>query len=538
MVKRCSQIVLTLFFSLMLVADSGIRAQNPPVIEWQKSFGGTIGETANSVLQLPDGHFVFAGYTRSKDGDVTGSMGATDFWVVKLNAEGGIIWQRVLGGSDHDAQWDLQMTSDGGFLVSGQSKSSNGDVLVNKGLEDYWLIRLDASGNIIWQKTYGGSAMDEAYSAIETVDGGFVVAGYSESNDGDVSGNHGEVDYWVIRLDVAGNLIWQRSLGGSGEDEAYYVQQTSDGGFVVVGESESTDGDVTGNHGEGDFWVVKLNASGYVIWQKSYGGSSVDYARSVKQTATDELIIAGWSSSNNGDVTGNKGDTDYWVIKLDANGEMIWQKCYGGSDYDFAYAVDPTADGGFIVTGYTHSSDGDVTGHHGSTDYWLVKLDSDGNLQWQKTLGGSQYDQSYSVKQTLDGGYIIAGLSFSDDGDVTGNHHTAIGTTQDCWIVKLGNDLTGIEPVTTNLLRMYPNPVQSTVFLVIEDLQITGFDKHNPDQFELRICDMKGKSIELPWHVAGEEIILNTSAVAPGCYLLQVFCKQSGNMLMGNFIRQ
>jgi hypothetical protein len=530
----------TLFLVLaILLPVSLVLAQPAPVIEWQKSFGGTVGETANSVLQTTDGGFAFAGYTKSKDGDVSGNNGATDFWVVKLDAAGNLLWQQSLGGSDHEAQWDFQQTSDGGFIVSGQSKSANGDITVNKGAEDYWLVKLDAAGTIIWQKTYGGSGMDEAYAAREISTGGYIVAGYSESNDGDVTGNHGEIDYWVLRLDADGNLIWQRSLGGSGEDEAYYVQETNDGGFVIVGESESTDGDVTGNHGEGDYWVVKLNASGYFLWQKSFGGSSVDYPRMVKQTGDGGLVIAGWTSSVDGDVTGNKGDTDYWVIKLNEAGVLQWQKCLGGSDYDFAFGIDPTADNGFIVTGYTHSSDGDVTGHHGSTDYWLVKLDATGNLMWQKALGGSQYDQSYSVQQAADGSYIVAGLSFSNDGDVTGNHETAMGTTQDCWIVKLSADVTGMETIETNRFEMYPNPSQHYIRIVPEQYSMTGglLTAFLHGEMSLIVFDVTGRKISLPTSFLNNEIEINISSIMPGTYVVQFINNKSGKNEFGTFVK-
>lgn len=342
-----------------------------------------------------------------------------------------------------------------------------------------------------------------------------------------------------MRLDADGNLIWQKSLGGSGEDEAYYVQETNDGGFVIVGESESTDGDVTGNHGEGDYWVVKLNASGYFLWQKSFGGSSVDYPRMVKQTGDGGLVIAGWTSSVDGDVTGNKGDTDYWVIKLNESGMLQWQKCLGGSDYDFAYAIDPTADNGFIVTGYTHSSDGDVTGHHGSTDYWLVKLDATGNLMWQKALGGSQYDQSYSVQQAADGSYIVAGLSFSNDGDVTGNHETAIGTTQDCWIVKLSADFTGIETIESNRFEMYPNPAQQYIRIVPEQYSMTGglHTAFQHSEISLIVLDVTGRRISLPTSFSNNEIEMNISSIMPSTYVVQFINNKSGKIEFGTFVK-
>ncbi|MCD6097265.1 T9SS type A sorting domain-containing protein [bacterium] len=173
-----------------------------------------------------------------------------------------------------------------------------------------------AQPTIQWQKCLGGSGYDYAYSIQQTDDGGFIVAGYSNSNDGDVSGNHGERDYWVVKLNSAGDLVWQKSLGGSSWDEAWSIQQTSDGGFIVAGYSESNDGDVSGHHGGYDYWVVKLDSAGDIVWQKCLGGSYWDYAYSIQQTFDGGYIVAGESRSNNGDVSGNHGWGDYWVVKL------------------------------------------------------------------------------------------------------------------------------------------------------------------------------------------------------------------------------
>lgn len=514
-------------------------AQNVPVVEWQKSFGGTVGETANSVLQTADGGYAFAGYTKSKDGDVTVSQGNTDYWVVKMDASGNMQWQKSLGGSDHDAQWDFQLTNDGGFVIAGQSKSNDGDLLQNKGEEDYWIVRLSADGSIIWQRSFGGSGEDEAYSIQQTIDGGFIVAGYSASDDGDVSGNHGEVDYWILRLNGDGNLIWQKCFGGSEEDEAYSVQETADGGYVIVGESESTDGDVTGNHGEGDYWIIRLDINGYLLWQRSYGGSSVDYAKMVKRTSDNGFIIAGWSASTDGLVSNNKGNTDYWIVKVDEEGVLQWEKCFGGSDYDFAHAVSQTADGGFIVAGYTHSTDGDVTGNQGGTDYWLLKLDDAGNLSWQKALGGSSFDQAYSVQQSTDGGYILAGLSFSNDGDVSGNHTTPNGTTQDCWIVKMSADVTGIPSWSKGQVSIFPNPVRNVVTIQLDNFIQSGqIDSGvSSGEVSLRIIGNDGKMQEVPAVISGSVIKIDLEGMPAGYYTVQINSKNQNGLIAASFIK-
>ena len=400
---------------------------------WQRTLGGSGKDEAYSVQQTRDGGFVIAGRTESNDGDVSGYHGNGDAWIVKLDKNKNIIWQKILGGSNGDGMFSVQQTADGGYIVAGYTNSNDGDVFGNHGGSDAWIVKLDRNGNIVWQKALGGSNWDEAHSIQQTTDGGYIVAGYTKSNDGDVSGTHWILtDFWVVKLDKNGKIIWQRTLGGSDYDRAFSVQQTLDGGYIVVGYAGSNDGDVSGNHGSKDFWVVKLDMNGKIIWQKALGGTYGDEAYSVQQTSDGGYIVVGGTWSNDGNVSGNHGSGDAWVVKLDNNGNIIWQKALGGSNNDWAYSVQQTADGGYIVAGYTESNDGDVSRNHGGTDFWLVKLDSNGNIIWQKVLGGSDDDVAYSVQQMVNGGYIVVGVTGSNDGDVSGNH----GNT-DFWVVKL-----------------------------------------------------------------------------------------------------
>jgi len=417
--------------------DEGLTCPEGGLI-WQKTLGGSGVDIATSVQQTADGGYIVAGTSGSNNGNVTGNHGHYDYWIVKLNNAGIIQWQKSLGGSGDDYATSIQQTADGGYIVAGYSKSNNGDVTGNHSSPDYWIVKLNNAGIIQWQKSLGGSGTDMATSIQQTADGGYIVAGYSNSNDGDVTGNHGDHDYWIVKLNNAGIIQWQKSLGGSGYDCANSVQQTADGGYIVAGFSISNNGDVTGNHGI-DYWIVKLNNTGIIQWQRTLGGGGDDQANSVQQTADGGYIVAGLSRSNNGDVTGNHGGADYWIVKLNNAGNIQWQKSLGGSGYDYATSIQQTADGGYIVAGNSNSNNGDVTGNHGGTDYWIVKLNNAGIIQWQKSLGGSVHDYARSVQQTADGGYIVACTSGSNNGDVTGNH----GST-DYWIVKLS----GTNPTT------------------------------------------------------------------------------------------
>jgi hypothetical protein len=303
-----------------------------------------------------------------------------------------------------------------------------------------------ASADLVWQKCLGGSSYDWAYSVQQTSDGGYIVAGGTESNlTGDVGRNHGGEDFWVVKLDECGDVIWQKCLGGSSNDVVYgNIQQTFDGGYIVAGWTVSNlTGDVGRNHGGADCWVVKLDGSGEITWQKCLGGNSDDYALSVQQTSYGGYIIAGGTESNlTGDVGQNHGGEDYWVVKLDPSGDIAWQKCLGGSSWEYAVGIQQTFDSGYIVAGLTESNlTGDVGRNHGFIDYWVVKLDGSGEIIWQKCLGGSSIDDAESVQQTADGGYIVAGMTISNlTGDVGQNHGLF-----DYWIVKLGLDTRSME---------------------------------------------------------------------------------------------
>lgn len=438
---------LMLFFSTLCVVAQ-------PGIEWQKSLGGSFSDEASEIIQTTDGGFILVGFSKSDDGNVTNNQGDSDYWVVKLNSSGAIDWQKSYGGSAEDVAYSIKQTTDGGYIIVGNSKSNDGDVTGNHGESDYWVIKLSSTGDLTWQKSFGGAADDIAQSVQQTAEGGYVIAGHSKSNDGDVSGNHGESDYWIVKLTSTGDLTWQKSYGGTSFDLTEAIQQTTDGGYIVAGFTRSVDGDVSNNNGNYDYWVLKIDSSGTITWEKSFGGTSFDYGTAVKQTSDGGFIVAGLTLSVDGDVTGNHGNADYWVLKLDSAGLLTWQKTLGGSELDYAYSIDQTNDGGYVVTGYSYSNNYDVSGNHGLLDYWMVRLYDTGSIEWQKCLGGSDDDLAFGVQETTDGGYIVAGYSNSNDGNVTGNH----GET-DFWAVKLESENIGVNEISvSDLLSIYPNP--------------------------------------------------------------------------------
>lgn len=403
-----------------------------PSIQWQHTFGGTNFDQVESVIQTYDGGFAAAGISTSNNGNVTGNHGAGDFWIIKLNASGVLQWQKSYGGTADDGAFSISQTSDSGYIVAGTSTSVNGNVTANHGFIDFWIIRLNSSGVLLWQKSFGGSSVDIPYDIHQTTDLGFIIGGYTVSNDGDVSGNHGFEDFWIMKITSAGVLQWQKCFGGSMDERALSVQQTSDGGYVAGGYTKSTDGDVAGNHGDYDYWIVKMSSTGALQWQKCLGGTSSDQGSSVQQTSDGGYIAAGFTASVNGDVTFNHGFEDLWMVKMNSTGNLQWQKSLGGTGVDQAYKVKQLSGGGFVVAGSSYSLNGDVTGNHGGYDDWIARTDISGNIVWQKSLGGSSVEECYSISTTTGNGYILAGGTLSNDGNVSGNHGDC-----DYWIVKL-----------------------------------------------------------------------------------------------------
>lgn len=267
---------------------------------------------------------------------------------------------------------------------------------------------------IEWQKALGGTGSDYGKSVRETTDVGYIVVGASPSNNGDVSGNHGGGDVWAVKLDADGVIEWQKCLGGSSGENGNAVRQTSDGGYIIAGDAASSNGDVSGGNGSNDFWAIKLDADGDIEWQNSLGGSIFEWAYDVTQTTDGGYVLAGFTHSNNGDVSGSNGGVDGWVVKLNASGVLQWQKCIGGSSTDELRSVRQTTDGGFILAGRTNSNNGNVSGNNGGYDFWVVKLDDAGDFEWQNSLGGSGNDSGQYVIQSSDGGYMAIGTTPND----------------------------------------------------------------------------------------------------------------------------
>ncbi len=422
-----------------------------PEIEWQNTIGGSNSESIALVSQVEDGGYIVGGTSSSNiSGDKTSNtFGGDDYWITKINSSGNVIWDKTIGGNSGDSFRFLVQASDGGYILGGFSHSevSGSKTQANIGADDYWIIKTDLNGNIIWDKVYGGNDQDYLLSIDKTSDGGYILGGYSSSN---ASGNKtedviGGLDYWIVKINSSGIIEWQKTIGGNSDDILIDIKEVSDGGYILCGISASG---ISGNKteeniGQGDYWIVKVNSTGDVIWDKTIGGTFSDNAYSIKQTFDGGYIIGGFSNSG---ISGDKtepclGNDDFWVVKINNIGNIEWQNTIGGSYYDRAFCANQTTDGGYIIIGSSNSAleDDKTEASDGYEDYWVIKLNNIGEIQWQSTLGGSTEDIPYSVEQTSDGGYILGGVSHSNisaDKDENG-----LGE-YDYWVIKLAGTCT------------------------------------------------------------------------------------------------
>ncbi|MFI5171672.1 MAG: T9SS type A sorting domain-containing protein [Chitinophagales bacterium] len=510
-------------------------------IVWQNTIGGSDKDSLTSIIQTSDGGFLAGGYSRSPvSGDKTDPIIGTDiytydYWVVKLDGSGNIQWQKTIGGNRNDYLENINQTPDGGYVLIGNSNSPisgnrtlecyDGGWGLDFGTKDCWVVKLDASGNILWQKIIGGENEDVLQSSAKTADGGFICGMKSKSPIGEektenYTGGIIQYDYWILKLDANGNILWQNVLGGTLDETLGCVSSTADGGFFIGGSSKSfSGGDKTEtNYGLNDYWVLKLgpqtgtpveyfpdvdhdgfgdplsscfayeptpkfitteldcnpinshqnpafdeicdgidnNCDGSIDeglvgcnpgpafeWQKDYGGDKSDLARFAIPTADNGFLVGASSSSG---MNGNKtepsfGDYDYWILKLNASGNIEWQNTIGGTYGDYVTCAIQTDDGGYLIGGYSNSGiTGDKTEPYlGGHDYWIIKLNSTGIIEWQKVYGGNLTDYLITMISTSDGGYLLAG--YSESGISIYKTEANIGL-YDYWVVKINN--TGI----------------------------------------------------------------------------------------------
>lgn len=350
----------------------------PPVtLVWEKTHGGGEDDRAESIIESGDGHYIVAGWTKS-----FGAEG-WDTYFLKIDRDGNKIWEKTWGGEGDDvADWIVR-SGDEGFIVVGWTTS------LGAGHRDVYLLKIDGNGDMVWEKAYGGYGGDGAFSIVEAGDGGFIAAGITTSF------GEGMASAYLLKVDGNGNSVWEKTYGGSGDDVANWIVESGDGGFVAAGWTTSL-----GARGE-DLYVWKIDGDGNKVWEKLYGGNEGDWASCIVRSGDGGFVIGGGTHSF------GAGSEDIYLLKIDGDGNKIWEKTYGGDDYDKTERVIQSLDGGFIITGVTNSST------TGDLDAYLLKIDADGNKVWEKTYGGSQDDEPWQILETEDGEFIVVGWTES-----------------------------------------------------------------------------------------------------------------------------
>lgn len=495
---------------------------------WLNTYGGSGNDYGTVSIPASDGGIMIAGYCASNDGEFAGMLhGQDDIFLMRLDAQGKCILKRTYGGSNIDRCNAIAATLDGGWILTGRTRSTDGDFQgMGVRIEDAFVLKVDSNGEIVWRKVYGGSRVERGTSIVATADGGYVLLGFSLSVDGDFTGlNRGSYDVFLFKLNANGDIVSKTIIGGSGtEVTAFTLFQTSNHDWFVAGYSESNDGDFIGlNQGGLDVFVAKLDSLYNIQWMKSFGGSAEDYTISCIPLAQGVVAISGVTKSNDGDFDGmNHGGQDMFVILLDQQGSLISRKTYGGSADDLVRSGAATTDGGLVIGGASESNDGDFTGmNRGSGDMVIMKLLPDATRQWLATYGGSGDESCESVIRLADGGFYILGGSASTDGDFVGLNKGGY----DIAVLRL--DSNGLRTSTTSIsdpttlipsIDVSPNPVATSATI--------SYTAEAPCHVLIELTDLMGGIVKVVYEGLAESgmnrVPLQASSLATGMYVVRM----------------
>jgi hypothetical protein len=468
--------------SILFAISSVILFSQSYLVNWQSCFGGSEFDYATDMVEF-NNHFYILGNTFSNDGDISFLHGENDFWLVCTDSQGNMSWERTYGGSDSEGSHRILSTGEGYFYLLGAAFSSDGDITNDPYLDsgDYWVVKIDSLGNIIWDKIVGGNAGETLWSAALTSDGGVVIIGQAYSDDGDVSISFGMGDTWVVKINSEGELEWDFTIGTNWIDVGQAIIQTSDGGYLVGGSSMLGEG---GNitcesySSMADAILTKLDADRNIEWQRCYGGSEHDGIISLIELE-DGYIFGAYTSSNDGDVSGwhsgynhlGNPQPDMWIVKIDFSGNIIWQNALGGSRGEMGKNIFLSNNNEITAVISTQSNNGDVSGNHSLSEYdhdiWLIKLSADGELLSQHCFGGAGNEiVEFGVYQKSDYNYIIAAQTdYGPSYDVGCTPHGGNWNDRDFWVFEVNDTTVSLpeQPPQVYELTTYPNPAKDYI---------------------------------------------------------------------------
>lgn len=499
---------------------------------WQTCFNNPLYDRASDIVATEDG-FLIVGFSQITEGGIPPYGDDFDIWLIKTDLGGNFLWEKLIGGSHQDASVQIVPSSNGNYYIIAGSVSSDGDITSDPYPEssNYWIIKIDGEGNIIWERITGGNGGEHAYRGTPTWDGGIVTIGWSGSMDGDISQYYGSYDMWLVKLDSLSTKVWDFSAGTAGPEFGQAVIETSDKGILAGGTTVTMgDGNIECTTGpdRADAILFKLDSIGNVQWQHCYGGSEHESITALLEIE-DGYILGAYTMSNDGDVAGcgyhqgwyhGEYTMDIWLVKVDFSGNIVWKKCFGGTQFEDIYRIFQTSDGNLVVFGTTNSFDGDVVGNHsipGHHDIWMFKVSSSGNLIWQRCIGGVG-DQTIDpgVIQLSDVEYAIASSTTPyPDGDMNCTYIPEDGYGM--WVFSITDTtfvgLPNLEQISENI-GLYPNPASDFVFVDI------------PKEFSLQhavmqIVDASG-TIVIERIPLSNNFQLDVGQRKPGIYLLKL----------------
>ncbi len=489
--------------------DYTITIGEGTTILWNQRYGGLENEGFTSIIKTSDGGYLAGGYSASgNSGDKSQiSQGQNDYWIVKTDAKGNKLWNKSYGGPENDYLNRVIQTQDGGYLLAGSSLSGIGGdkTQTSRGERDYWLVKIDGQGQKQWDKRFGGKGSDELKKVIQLATGEYLLAGHSNSPaSGDKSqGSQGGWDYWLVKVSINGVKLWDKRYGGSLDETLGGIVQVNRGGLLLGGSSASgISGEKSAfSRGGYDFWLVRTDDAGNLIWDKTYGGTGQDQVFSVGKSGKSDFFISGQSDSPAGwDKTrGPQGGIDYWFIKVTSTGEKVWDKRFGGKKDDELRASIQTIDGGYLLAGKSFSSrsGNKKQPSQGSSDYWIVKTDADGMYQWDRRYGGTGAEELKAVLQTDTGGFLLAGKSESD---VSGDKTQPSRGGNDYWLVETTPETL---PTTTRKAPAFAEKGVAKVELSavtalpnpFQEQVIVRFTLPETQSVQVKIYDVQGKAI-------------------------------------------